>query len=108
MECVVRVHAANLSPPRSPANGASRHRWFDFPNPDGGGTRTTAELVFQLVEKSLLIDANHQFCNDIQPGSTETFRLLFKVPEWATTIAGVALAHRSSPADHFSHAFVTR
>jgi hypothetical protein len=32
MECVVRVHAANLSPPRSPANGASRRRWFDFPN----------------------------------------------------------------------------
>ncbi len=46
--------------------------------------------------------------NDIQPGSTETFQLLFRVPKWATRIVGVALAHRSSPTCDFSHVFVTR
>lgn len=57
---------------------------------------------------SLLIDPNHQFCNDIQPGSTETFQLLFHVPKWQGKVDRVLLQHRSSPEDHFSYAFVTR
>jgi hypothetical protein len=57
---------------------------------------------------SLLIDPNHQFCNDIEPGSTETFQLLFNVPKWQGNVDDVLLSHRSSPEDHFSHAFVAR
>jgi hypothetical protein len=57
---------------------------------------------------SLLIDPNHQFCNDITPGSTETFQLLFNVLKWQGKVDRVLLQHRSFPEDHFSYAFVTR
>ncbi len=56
---------------------------------------------------SLLIDPNHQFCNDIPPGSTETFKLLFNVANGQGQVHRVLLQHRSSPADRFSYAFVT-
>jgi hypothetical protein len=55
-----------------------------------------------------LIDPNHQFCNDIPPGSTETFQLLFNVLKWQGKVDRVLLQHRSFPEDHFSYAFVTR
>jgi hypothetical protein len=56
---------------------------------------------------SLLIDSNHQLCNDIPPGSTETFQLLFHVPNGQGKMHGVLLQHRSSPeVDHSSDAFV--
>jgi hypothetical protein len=80
-----------------------------------GRNRLGAELMsktnwyYNWSKKSLSIDADHQFCNDIQPGSTETFRLLFDVHKQATRIVGVLLSHRSSPeVDKFSHAFVAR
>jgi hypothetical protein len=76
-----------------------------------GAELTSGQTWYHNWSKdSLLIDPNHQFCNDIPPGSTETFQLLFNVAKWQGNgnVNGVLLQHRSSPADRFSYAFVTR
>ena len=57
-------------------------------------------------KKSLLIDANHQLCNDIQPGSTETFQLLFVISKRNPTIDEVFVSHRSAHTRLYSYAFV--
>ena len=74
----------------------------------GAELKSKTNWYYNWSKDSLLIDPNHQFCNDIQPGSTETFQLLFDVPKRWGKIDEVLLSHRSSPADDFSHAFVTR
>ena len=62
--------------------------------------------AYPWSEKSLLIDANHQLCNDIQPGSTETFQLLFVISKRNPTIEEVGVSHRSASTRLYSWAFV--
>ena len=44
----------------------------------------------------------------IQPGSTETYQLLYTVPKNRPAITGVTLGHRAPGSDDFTFAFVAR
>jgi hypothetical protein len=58
--------------------------------------------------RAKLIDGNDQLCGDIQPGSTETYQLLYTVPKNRPAITGVTLGHRAPGSDDFTFAFVAR
>jgi hypothetical protein len=70
---------------------------------DGGGV-----WYHGWSRDSLLIDPNHQFCNYIAPGSTETFQLLFYAFRSQGKMEEVLLSHRSSSEKDFSYARVAR
>jgi hypothetical protein len=76
-----------------------------------GRLRMGAELwlrdgISHWLKDSRLIAGNDQLCGEIQPGSTETYQLLYSMSEHRLAVTGVVLGHRAPESDHRSLAFV--
>ena len=70
----------------------------------GADLRSTKNAYYSWWIQSVLIEANYKLCRSgIQPGSTETYKLLYKIPKSAAKIDAVLLWNVSSEYDEWGH-----
>jgi hypothetical protein len=66
----------------------------------GADLRSATNWYYSWWDQSVLIEANYRLCrSEIQPGSTETYKLLYKIPKSAANIDAVLLWNVSSEQD---------
>jgi hypothetical protein len=77
-------------------------------NTVGADLRATNSFV-TWWDKSVLVKDNAALCQDIQPGATETYRLVYKVPKRSVhNIRGVLLWNGAVLPDPKTEAFAAR
>jgi len=73
----------------------------------GADLRSTKNAYYSWWDQSVLIQANYKLCRSgIQPGSTETYTLLYKIPKSAAKIDAVLLWNVSCEYDEFARTAV--